>query len=151
MACFISDYCNREGLRHFDTEAVARVIEQCARKVEDQNKFSARFSEMVDLLIESNYWAEKEKVELVSGRHVERAVVEKTFRLNLIEKHLQELIAEGTVLVDVDGAAVGSGERLGGVSDGRFQLRQTIANHGKNFHGTRRHHQYRARVENERQ
>ncbi|HKY09581.1 MAG TPA: ATP-binding protein, partial [Candidatus Binatia bacterium] len=60
LACFISDYCNREGLRHFDTGAVARVIEQCARKVEDQYKFSARFSEMVDLLIESNYWAERE-------------------------------------------------------------------------------------------
>ncbi|MGH7852182.1 MAG: Lon protease family protein [Candidatus Binatia bacterium] len=122
MACFISDYCNREGLRHFDTEAVARVIEQCARKVEDQHKFSARFSEMVDLLIESNYWAEKDKAELVSGRHVERAIVEKTFRLNLIEKHLQELIAEGTVLVDVDGAVVGQVNGLAVYQMGDFSF-----------------------------
>ncbi|HYA30526.1 MAG TPA: ATP-binding protein, partial [Acidobacteriota bacterium] len=93
FACFISDYCNREGLRHFDTEGVARVIEQCARQVEDQNKLSTRFSDMVDLLIESDYWAGKEKAELVSGKHVEHAIGEKIFRLNLIEKRLQELIA----------------------------------------------------------
>ncbi len=120
LACFISDYCNREGLRHFDFEAVARVIEQCARRVEDQHKLSARFSEMVDLLIESNYWAEKEQAELVSGRHVERAVAEKTFRLNLIEKYLQELIAEGTVLVDVEGAAVGQVNGLAAYQMGDF-------------------------------
>lgn len=122
LACFISDYCSREGLRHFDAEAVARVIEQCARKVEDQYKLSTRFSDMVDLLIESNYWAEKEHADLVSGRHVERAVVEKTFRLNLIEKHLQELIAEGTVLVDVDGAVIGQVNGLAVYQVGDFSF-----------------------------
>ena len=135
MACFISDYCNREGMRHFDTEAVARVIEQCARKVEDQNKLSARFSDMVDLLIESNYWAEKEKAELVSGRHVERAVVEKTFRLNLIEKHLQELIAEGTLLLDVDGPVVGQLNGLAVYQMGDFSFGKPSRITAKTFMG----------------
>ena len=135
LACFISDYCNREGLRHFDTQAVAVVIEQCARKVEDQHKFSARFSEMVDLLIESNYWAEKEKAELVSGRHVERAVIEKTFRLNLIEKHLQELIAEGTVLVDVEGATVGQVNGLAVYQMGDFSFGKPSRITAKTFMG----------------
>jgi lon-related putative ATP-dependent protease len=135
LACFISDYCNREKMRHFDTDAVARVIEQCARKVEDQNKLSTRFSDMVDLLIESNYWAEKEKAELVSGRHVERAVVEKTFRLNLIEKHLQELIAEGTVLVDVDGAVVGQVNGLAVYQMGDFSFGKPSRITAKTFMG----------------
>lgn len=107
FACFISDYCKREGLRHFDAAGVARVIEQCARMVEDQDKLSTRFSETVDLLIESDYWAGKDSADLVSESHVERAIVEKTFRLNLIEKRLQELIADGTILVDVHGSVVG--------------------------------------------
>src|SRR5258705_10102678 len=38
FACFISDYCNREGLRHFDSEAVGGVIEQASHQMEDQNK-----------------------------------------------------------------------------------------------------------------
>ena len=135
FACFISDYCNREGLRHFDIEGVARVIEQCARQVEDQNKLSTRFSDMVDLLIESDYWAGKENVELVSGKHVERALVEKTFRLNLIEKRLQEMIAEGTVLVDVDGAVVGQVNGLAVYQLGDFSFGKPSRITAKTFMG----------------
>jgi predicted ATP-dependent protease len=107
FACFISDYCNRERLRHFDMTGVARIIENCARRVDDQHKLSTRFSDMADLLIECDYWAGRENVELVSAKHVEKAIEEKTFRLNLIEKRLQELISEGTILVDVEKAVVG--------------------------------------------
>jgi len=135
FACFISDYCNREGMRHFDTEGVARVIEQCARQVEDQNKLSTRFSDMVDLLIESDYWAGKEKAELVSGKHVECAIVEKIFRLNLIEKRLQELIAEGTVLVDVDGAAIGQVNGLAVYQMGDFSFGKPSRITAKTFMG----------------
>jgi predicted ATP-dependent protease len=135
FACFISDYCNREGLRHFDSEAVARVIEQGARQVEDQNKLSTRFSDMVDLLIESNYWAEKDQADLVAGKHVERAITEKTFRLNLIEKHLQELIAEGTVLVDVDGSAVGQVNGLAVYQMGDFSFGKPSRITAKTFMG----------------
>ena len=135
LACFISDYCNREELRHFDAEAVARIIEQCARKVDDQNKLSTRFSDMVDLLIESNYWAEKEQTQLVSGKHVDRAVLEKTFRLNLIEKHLQEMIAEGTVLVDVDGTVIGQVNGLAVYSMGDFSFGKPSRITAKTFMG----------------
>ena len=151
FACFISDYCNREGLRHLDSEAVARVIEQAARQIEDQNKLSTRFSDMVDLLIESNYWAGKDQAELVSGKHVERAIVEKNFRLNLIEKRLQELITEGTILVDVEGAAIGQVNGLAVYQMGDFSFGKPVAHHRQDFHGARRHRQYRARVEDERQ
>jgi predicted ATP-dependent protease len=122
FACFISDYCNREGLRHLDTSGVARVIEHCARLVEDQEKLSTRFSDMVDLLIESDFWAGKENAELVSEKHVEHAIVEKTFRLNLVEKRLQELIVEGTVLVDVEGSVVGQVNGLAVYQMGDFSF-----------------------------
>ncbi len=135
FACFISDYCKREKIRHFDSEGIARVIEQCARQVEDQNKLSTRFSDMVDLLIESDYWAGKENAELVSGKHVERALVEKTFRLNLIEKRLQELIAEGTVLVDVTGAAVGQVNGLAVYQMGDFSFGKPSRITAKTFMG----------------
>ena len=135
FACFISDYCKREKIRHFDSEGIARVIEQCARQVEDQNKLSTRFSDMVDLLIESDYWAGKENAALVSGKHVERALEEKTFRLNLIEKRLQELIAEGTVLVDVTGAAVGQVNGLAVYQMGDFSFGKPSRITAKTFMG----------------
>jgi predicted ATP-dependent protease len=105
-----------------DTSGVARVIEHCARLVEDQEKLSTRFSDMVDLLIESDFWAGKENAELVSEKHVEHAIVEKTFRLNLVEKRLQELIVEGTVLVDVEGSVVGQVNGLAVYQMGDFSF-----------------------------
>ncbi len=77
---------------------------------------------MVDLLIEAEYWSGKERAELVSGKHVERAIVEKTFRLNLIEKRLQEMITDGTVLVDMDGAVVGQVNGLAVYQMGDFSF-----------------------------
>jgi predicted ATP-dependent protease len=135
FACFISDYCSREKLRHLDSEGVARVIEQCARQVEDQYKLSTRFSDMADLLIEADYWAGKDNAELVSAKHVERAIMEKNFRLNLIEKRLQEMIVEGTVLVDVAGAAVGQVNGLAVYQMGDFSFGKPSRITAKTFLG----------------
>jgi predicted ATP-dependent protease len=135
FACFISDYCNRESLRHFDTSGVARVIEQCARMVEDQEKLSTRFSDIVDLLIESDYWAGQENAELVSAKHVDRAIAEKTFRLNLIEKSLQEMITDATILVDVEGAVVGQLNGLAVYQMGDFSFGKPSRITAKTFVG----------------
>jgi predicted ATP-dependent protease len=135
FACFISDYCNREKLRHFDPSGVAKVIEHCARTVEDQDKLSTRFSEVADLLIESDYWADKEKAALVSAKHVEQAIGEKTFRLNLIEKRLQELIADGIILVDVDGSALGQVNGLAVYQMGDFSFGKPSRITAKTFIG----------------
>jgi ATP-dependent Lon protease len=71
----------------------------------------------------------------VSGKHVECAIVEKIFRLNLIEKRLQELIAEGTVLVDVDGAAVGQVNGLAVYQMGDFSFGKPSRITAKTFMG----------------
>jgi predicted ATP-dependent protease len=135
FACFISDYCNREGLRHFDNTGVARVIEQCSRMVENQEKLSTRFSDIVDLLIESDYWARQDNAELISAKHVEQAVVEKTFRLNLIEKRLQELITDGTILVDVEGTELGQINGLAVYQVGDFSFGKPSRITAKTFMG----------------
>jgi predicted ATP-dependent protease len=135
FACFISDYCNREGLRHFDNTGVARVIEECSRMVENQEKLSTRFSDIVDLLIESDYWARQDKAELISAKHVEQAVVEKTFRLNLIEKRLQELITDGTILVDVEGTELGQINGLAVYQVGDFSFGKPSRITAKTFMG----------------
>jgi predicted ATP-dependent protease len=106
-ACFVSAYCRREGLRHFDSSGVAQVIEHGVRVAGEQEKLSTRFSEIADVLVEADYWAGKAGAGLVAAEHVQKAVEERVFRLNLVEKRIQELIANGTLLVDAQGAAVG--------------------------------------------
>ncbi len=104
---FISTRCRDQGLRHFHRSAVARVVEYGSRLVEHQGKLSARFIDIDDLLAEADFWASKEGSDIVLAHHVEHAVDEKVYRSNLIEERMQELIEEGTILIDTESAVVG--------------------------------------------
>ncbi|MEX0785536.1 MAG: ATP-binding protein [Dehalococcoidia bacterium] len=106
-ARFISSRAHDEGLRPFHKTAVARVVEFGSRLVEHQGKLSTRFIEIADLLTEADFWAGKESAETVLGGHVDRAIDEKTYRSNLLEERVRELIAEGTITIDTTAAEVG--------------------------------------------
>jgi predicted ATP-dependent protease len=106
-AAFIATRCHHEGLLHFDPSGVAAVIEYGARLVDAQNKLSARFSDVADIVREASYWARYGGQERVSSAQVAWAIDEKYFRSNLVEERIRELIADGTLLVDVAGETVG--------------------------------------------
>lgn len=104
---FIGARCREESLRHFDRKAVAKVVEYGARVAEDKEKLSTRFMEISDLLSEANFWAKQDGNEYVTGEDVERALEKKFYRSNMIEKKIQELIEDGTLLIDTEGEALG--------------------------------------------
>ncbi|MBI5198685.1 MAG: AAA family ATPase [Nitrospirae bacterium] len=106
-ASFISARCREENLRHFDRTGVAKVVEYGVRLAEDQKRLSARFFNIADIVREANYWASQDGNSYITSRHVEKALEEKIYRSNKIEERIQELIDEGTIMVDVDGAVVG--------------------------------------------
>lgn len=106
-AAFISAFCIRENLLHFDKEAVARIVEYSSRLVGNRNKLSTRFNDVVELLYEANSWAQTDGSTVVTAQHVDHALEEKVYRSNRYEEKLQELIQQGKILVDVQGAVVG--------------------------------------------
>jgi predicted ATP-dependent protease len=106
-ARFIARQVADLGMRPFDGAAAAKIIEQSSRMVSDQEKLSLRMMNVVDLLVESDYWACDAKSAIVTGEHVEKAIEQKVYRSNLIEDRIQEFITNGTIKVDVDGATVG--------------------------------------------
>jgi len=106
-AQFIAARCVEEGLHHFDRSGVARVVEYGSRLVEDQNKLSTRFGDIADLIREASYWATRNGHELVSGEDVDQAIREKVYRANMVEERIQELIKDGTILIDTEGEVVG--------------------------------------------
>ncbi|HLB02016.1 MAG TPA: ATP-binding protein [Nitrospiria bacterium] len=106
-ARFIARLCRNEALLHFDRSAVATVLEQVSRWTSHQKKLSLQFSDLADLVRESSHWARQDGKAYVSREHVQKAVEEKVYRSNLLEEHIRELIAEGTLMVDVTGAVVG--------------------------------------------
>ena len=106
-ARFVARQVTELGMRPFDRSAVARVVEQSSRMVSDQNKLSLRMMDVVDLLVEADYWACDEKASVVTASHVEKAVEQKVYRSSLIEERIQEFINDGTIKVDVAGTVVG--------------------------------------------
>ncbi|MGD9495101.1 MAG: Lon protease family protein [Armatimonadota bacterium] len=104
---FIAACCHREGLPHFAPDAVALVAEEGARLAGDHHKLSTLFLDIADLVREAAYWCRRSDGELVRAQHVRRAVEESIYRSNRIEERLLELIEQGTLMVSVDGQAVG--------------------------------------------
>lgn len=103
----ICTICSREGLLPFRRDAVARVLEYSARLAEDQEKLSARFNEVTEIIYEGSAWARRDGAEVVRAEHVQQALEEKVFRSNRIEERIREAIQRGQLLVDIEGAKVG--------------------------------------------
>lgn len=119
-ARFIATVCRQEGLKHFDPTGVARVVEQASRMIEHQGKLITRFGEVVDLIRQSSFWAERHGHELVTGADVKTAVDEYIFRSNQLEQLLNEAIAEGTILIGTEGEAPGQINGLAVLSMGDY-------------------------------
>jgi lon-related putative ATP-dependent protease len=121
-AAFIGRHVCESGLRHLDSAAVARVIEEAARGVGHQERLSTRFADIGDLVAEASHWAGRAGSELVRVEHVEAALEHSVYRSNLVAERVRELIGEGTLLVDLDGARVGqvNGLAVADLGDYRF-------------------------------
>ena len=106
-ALFVAGHCRKEGLLHFDGSGVAALLEHAARLVEDQERLSAQFMELSDLIREASYWAALGGAQRVDRSWVQKAVQEKVYRSNRIEERMQELLADGTILCDTRGSVAG--------------------------------------------
>lgn len=106
-ALFVATRCREERLKPFDKSGVAKIVEYGCRLASDQNKLSARFSEITDIVRESSFWAERSGNGFVTAEDVEKAVKERDYRSSRIEERIRELIAEGTILIDTDREIVG--------------------------------------------
>jgi lon-related putative ATP-dependent protease len=124
FAAFIAGCCEECELHPFDRTGVARVAEHASRMVADQEKLSSRFSQIKQLVEESEHWARTDGASMVSAQHVEKAINERFFRHNLPDERIREMIERGTIMIDVEGEAVGqvnglSVYSLGDVSFGK--------------------------------
>ena len=106
-ARFVAGQVRSLGMRPFDKGAVAQVVEQSSRMVADQRKLSLRMKDVVDLLVEADYWACDEGSKTVKGVHVVQAIEQRVHRSNLVEDRVQEFITKGVIKVDTDGEVVG--------------------------------------------
>jgi len=119
---FIKKICDDDRLLPFDREGIGAVIEYGTRIAGRQKKISTRFHIIADVVRESSYWAGKEGRKSVGREAVEKAVLERFERVSLIEKKIQEMIQEGTIMIDTEGRVVGQVNGLAVYDMGQFMF-----------------------------
>lgn len=120
IAQSIASLCRKEELRPLDRAAVARVIEQASREVEDSAKLSTHMASLADLVREADYWAGQAGAAVVEARHIQQAIEASIYRQDRVREHVLEEIRRGTVHVDTEGAEVGQINGLAVLELGRF-------------------------------
>ena len=121
-ARFIKKICDDEALLPFDAQGIAAVVEYATRIAGKQKKVSTRFHVIADVIRESSYWAGKAGRTDVSRENVEKAVEERFERISLIEDKIQEMIDDGTLMIDTEGAEVGQVNGLSVYDMGQFMF-----------------------------
>jgi len=120
FSAFLRSKTAEDGLRPLDRTAVAAVAEQAVRMTGRQEKISTSFPAITDLLREADYWAGQADEPVIQAGHVDRAIESKIYRSNRVEKHIQEMIDRGTLLIDVRDSVVGQVNGLGVFNMGDF-------------------------------
>ena len=119
---FIKKICTEDGLSPFDKDGIAALIEYATRVAGRQKKLSTRFHVIADVVRESCYWSRKAGRASVGRADVERAVEERFERVSMIEDKIQEMIEEGTIMIDTEGAVVGQVNGLSVYDMGQFMF-----------------------------
>lgn len=123
-AARVGELVRRENLPPFEGDALGRIVQYGMRLAGDRARLLAVMEPIDDLSRESAYFARAASAPRVSAAHVEKALMERMLRLNYIEEEIRRLIANGTLVVHLDGSSVGQINGLavldvGGYSFGR--------------------------------
>ena len=97
----------RGNLPPFDGDAIKRVVEFGMRLAGDRDRVASSLGPIDDLVRESAFFAQAESAPHTTPEHVHRALVQRVMRLNFIEEEIRRLIANGTLIVHLDGTSVG--------------------------------------------
>ncbi len=119
---FITRVANEDCALPFDHSALRRLLFFASRMAEDQKKFRVHAGSIVDVLMESVYWAKKKRKKVVKEEEVITAVNAREERHSRFRKSYYQSINRGTILIDVSGSEVGQINGLAVYSIGDFSF-----------------------------
>ena len=119
-AAVICRMCREEDLKHLKNDALAKLMEHSSRLAGDQEKLSTLFADIADIIREASFWAGEDGASLIEADHVEKAIEQKVYRSNLIQQRINEMIAQGMIIIDAGGEQTGQVNGLAVIDLGDF-------------------------------
>ncbi|MEW9796737.1 Lon protease family protein [Alteromonas sp. CYL-A6] len=95
------------GMQGISAQAMTRLVEYSLRMAEHQEKLSAHFAEVIELIHEAQYFAKKADSTVIELVHLNAALMAKKRRTGRVSMSLLNDIKEGHVLIATEGQAVG--------------------------------------------
>jgi lon-related putative ATP-dependent protease len=102
-ARLIATLIREQRLHHLERAAVARIIEESARRAWDGERLSLHLEWLIDLLRESQYHATRNHCQQIAQAHVEQALHSQEYRGDQWREQVQEQILRGTVKIETSG------------------------------------------------
>ncbi len=110
-AIFVAHTCRDLGLPHFSAAAVARLLEDGHREVDDQSRQSAIFARTEALVMESAALCRARNghisAAIVETRDIDAAIHARKLRHDYPDQRMQQSIVEGDVLISLQGEKIG--------------------------------------------
>ncbi|NPA40292.1 MAG: AAA family ATPase [Thermodesulfobacteria bacterium] len=101
--CFpkiIKTIIKEHRLKEVSPDGLKEIFKFAVYKADHRKKIKLNFQEILDILTEASAIS---KNEVLTGEDIKLALKEKVLRVNLLEEKIRELIAEGKIIIDVDG------------------------------------------------
>lgn len=124
----LASLTQREALLPMQAAAVARMVEEGARLVEDAERLTTNLGILADILRETDYWARQAGAGCMEREHVERALREWEERASRVRERFHEDILRDNVMIHTEGrlAAQVNGLMVVEVGDHVFGLPSRI-------------------------
>ena len=103
----VIEYCREKLKIEPNNEAMALLLRFSHRQAEHQQKLSARFADVLELVAEASFYARQDSSEQILAAHVEEAIAGKEYRTGQMSENMLSDIREGHILIDTQGEAVG--------------------------------------------
>ena len=121
-ARLIATLARQNNLKPFDRGAVARVIEQSSRLVEDNDRLTMELRDIANLLREADYWSKENGNGVVTAADVQKAIDSQVYRADRLRERVQETILRGTFVIDTQGEKIGQINGLSVIQLGNFSF-----------------------------
>jgi lon-related putative ATP-dependent protease len=116
----VATVARRDDLRPISRRAMARIVEEAARLSHAADELSTHSRSILDLVAQSEYFAERRSAETVALEDVQTALETQIARRDRIRSRLTDSVAKGTVLLSVAGTSVGQVNGLAAIALGDF-------------------------------
>ncbi len=115
---FLAGFARDRGLLPLTCDAVSELLFHGGREAESQTKVSAQLGQIAEVALEAGYRAQQRGLDRVDGAMVTEALSAARRRGSHFRDQVHELLADGTIRIDVTGERVGQVNAISVLSDG---------------------------------